>query len=70
MLSRTSKCRLSSLATILNADALIDIHPEVAEVLHARKLVVALESTIITHGVPYPVSLDTAKSVERNVRIS
>lgn len=35
-----------------------------------RKPVVALESTIITHGMPYPVNLETARSVERKVRAS
>jgi len=70
MLSRVSKRGLSSLTTALKTNALVDIHPEVAEALHARKSVVALESTIITHGMPYPVNLETAKSVERNVRVS
>jgi len=70
MLSRASKRGLSSLTTALKTNALIDLHPEVAEALHARKPVVALESTIITHGMPYPVNLETARSVERNVRVS
>ena len=48
----------------------MDIHPEVAEALRVRNPVVALESTIITHGMPYPVNLETAISVERNVRAS
>ena len=67
---RASKRGLSSLATALKNNALVDVHPEVAEALHARKPVVALESTIITHGMPYPVNLETARSVERNVRAS
>ena len=70
MLSRVSKRGLSSLTTALKNNAPIDIHPEVAEALHARKPVVALESTIITHGMPYPVNLETARSVERKVRVS
>ena len=70
MLSRVSKRGLSSLATTLKTNVLIDIHSEVAEALHARKPVVALESTIITHGMPYPVNLETARSVEQNIRIS
>ena len=32
----------------------VDIHPPVAEALAAGRPVVALESTIITHGMPYP----------------
>ena len=70
MLSRVPKRGLSSLAATLKNNALIDVHPEVAEALHARKPVVALESTIITHGMPYPVNLETARSVERNIRVS
>ena len=70
MLSRVSKRGLSSLATTLKTNVLIDIHFEVAEALHARKPVVALESTIITHGMPDPVNLETARSVEQNIRIS
>ena len=46
------------------------IHPEVAERLSARKSVIARESTVITHGMSYPVNLETARPVEQNVRIS
>lgn len=38
-------------------DGLIQINPEVAEAIVRRKPVVALESTIITHGMPYPENL-------------
>jgi pseudouridine-5'-phosphate glycosidase len=41
---------------------------EVAEALSARRAVVALESTIISHGLPYPDNLATARSVEEVVR--
>ena len=41
---------------------------EVAEALAAGRPVVALESTIITHGMPYPENLATALSVEEEVR--
>jgi pseudouridine-5'-phosphate glycosidase len=44
------------------------IHPEVAEALQARKAVVALESTIISHGMPYPRNVETARLVEQTVR--
>ena len=40
------------------------IHPEVKEALRLGKPVVALESTIITHGMEYPVNRDTAMAVE------
>lgn len=41
---------------------------EVAEILAAGGPVVALESTIITHGMPYPANLETALGVEAVVR--
>lgn len=40
------------------------IKPEVAEALRNGQPVVALESTIITHGMEYPVNRDTALAVE------
>jgi len=46
----------------------IDVHPEVEQALVERQPLVALETTIVTHGMPYPVNLETAKSVERHVR--
>ena len=42
--------------------------PEVAEAIAARRPLVALESTIITHGMPFPANLDTARAVEAEVR--
>ncbi|ABD55225.1 pseudouridine-5'-phosphate glycosidase [Jannaschia sp. CCS1] len=42
--------------------------PEVAEARAAGAPLVALESTIITHGMPYPQNLDTARAVEAEVR--
>lgn len=41
---------------------------EVAEALAQGRAVVALESTIITHGMPYPENVETALGVERTVR--
>ena len=46
----------------------LDIHPEVAAALKAGKPVVALESTIISHGMPYPQNVETALNVERIIR--
>lgn len=43
----------------------IDIHPPVAAALAAGRPVVALESTIITHGMPYPQNSAMAANVER-----
>jgi pseudouridine-5'-phosphate glycosidase len=41
---------------------------EVADALHSRRAVVALESTVIAHGLPYPQNLETARELERIVR--
>ena len=46
----------------------LDIAPEVRAALEAGKPVVALESTIISHGMPYPQNVETALNVERIVR--
>ncbi len=46
----------------------LDVNPEVAEALRAGRPVVALESTIISHGMPYPQNVETALAVERIVR--
>ena len=46
----------------------LDISPEVAAALKAGKSVVALESTIISHGMPYPQNVETAMNVERIIR--
>lgn len=42
--------------------------PDVAEALKTGAPVVALESTIITHGMPYPDNLTTARAVEQDIR--
>ena len=46
----------------------LDISREVKEALSAGKPVVALESTIISHGMPYPQNVETALAVEDIVR--
>ncbi len=46
----------------------LDINPEVASALKAGKAVVALESTIISHGMPYPKNVETALNVEKIIR--
>lgn len=42
----------------------LDVSPTVAEALHEGRAVVALESTIITHGMPYPRNVETALAVQ------
>ena len=46
----------------------IDVRPEVAAALRERRPVVALESTLIAHGLPWPVNLETAQAAEQAVR--
>ena len=45
-----------------------DLSNEVREALEAGKPVVALESTIISHGMPYPQNVETARKVEQTIR--
>ena len=52
----------------MNLSAYLDVKPEVAEAVAAGKPVVALESTIISHGMPYPQNVETALNVERIIR--
>ncbi len=44
------------------------VHPEVAAALAARRAVVALESTVIAHGLPRPQNLTAARALEEEVR--
>ena len=46
----------------------IDISSEVQHALETKQPVVALESTIISHGMPYPQNLETARAVENIIR--
>ena len=46
----------------------LEVSPEVQEALAAGRPVVALESTIISHGMPYPQNVETALNVERIIR--
>ncbi|MER8714685.1 pseudouridine-5'-phosphate glycosidase [Mesorhizobium sp. M0228] len=48
--------------------SLVHLNDEVATALDEGRAVVALESTIITHGMPYPANLETARDVETVVR--
>ena len=46
----------------------LDIKPEVKQALEEGKPVIALESTIISHGMPYPRNVETALAVEEVIR--
>ncbi len=52
----------------MNISKYLEISPEVARALASGKPVVALESTIISHGMPYPENVETARRVEDIVR--
>ncbi|MDO7643687.1 MAG: pseudouridine-5'-phosphate glycosidase [Reinekea forsetii] len=52
----------------IDYSAFLDIHPEVAEALANNRPVVALESTIISHGMPWPDNAQTALLVEQTIR--
>ena len=52
----------------MNMNKFLDVNPEVAAAIAAGKPVVALESTIISHGMPYPQNVETALNVEKIIR--
>lgn len=52
----------------MNLQAYMDINPEVEQALKEGRPVVALESTIISHGMPYPQNKETALKVEEIIR--
>ncbi len=46
----------------------LDIHEDVAKALREQRPVVALESTLIAHGLPWPINVETARAAEAAVR--
>ncbi|KAG8758126.1 hypothetical protein FRC12_010093 [Ceratobasidium sp. 428] len=64
----TGVASVRKLATSNASSNLLTIHPEVADALAHGAPVVALESTVITHGLVYPHNLKTAISCEENIR--
>ena len=70
--SSTSRAASHGLPKTLNEavsrGAKILVNPEVEDALATGKPVVALETTIITQGMPYPTNLETARSCEALVR--
>jgi pseudouridine-5'-phosphate glycosidase len=47
---------------------MLTVRPEIAAALRERRPVVALESTLIAHGLPWPVNMETARAAEQAVR--
>ena len=75
MTSDSGKCKdfgTSDIKTILkpanHMKQYIEIASQVQEALDSGQAVVALESTIISHGMPYPQNIETAKRVSKIVR--
>ncbi|KAK9840290.1 hypothetical protein WJX74_006967 [Apatococcus lobatus] len=68
------KRRISNLSTQLlgtpQSQQAVHVSEEVQQALQRGQAVVALESTIVTHGMPYPQNLETAREVEAVVRQS
>jgi len=58
----------AGLRDIRNRRAPLDVHPEVEEALINRRAVVALETALVTHGLPYPSSLEVPLALEGIVR--
>jgi pseudouridine-5'-phosphate glycosidase len=56
------------LTTMMKLQDLIDFAPEVAAARAEGRAIVALESTIISHGMPYPQNVQTAREVEAIIR--
>src|SRR3546814_20713606 len=52
----------------MTAPNVLSVAPEIARALAAGRPVVALESTIIAHGMPFPRNVETARGVEAIVR--
>ncbi|WMM25890.1 pseudouridine-5'-phosphate glycosidase [Tissierella sp. MB52-C2] len=52
----------------MNLKDVLVINPEVQKAIEENRPVVALESTIISHGMPYPQNMETALNVEKIVR--
>ncbi len=53
---------------LTHCDAALRVHPEVATALAAAGPVVALESTLLAHGLPFPESLETGQRLEAEIR--
>ncbi|KAJ4486069.1 indigoidine synthase A-like protein [Lentinula aciculospora] len=74
MLFRNTKRALHKLSKFsrgyLNSSfaRVLDVHPEVLDALASKKPVVALETTLVTHGFPYPTNFELSNSLESIVR--
>src|SRR5262245_31465691 len=46
----------------------LDVRPEISEAVRSGRPVVALESSLIAHGLPWPMNLETARAAESAIR--
>ncbi|XP_054161027.1 pseudouridine-5'-phosphate glycosidase-like, partial [Oppia nitens] len=65
-LTTTTTSRLLSFSR--SNGSIVKITDEIVDAIQSNRPVVALESTIITHGMPYPINLECAKNVEQIAR--
>ena len=68
MLSRNRTCLRQSIKFFNNFPSAFEFSKEVTDALKSKKPVVALESTVITHGLPFPNNLETGKLLEDEIR--
>ena len=54
----------------MKLNSYLDVHSGVDNALNSKQPIVALESTIISHGMPYPENIETALMVEDTVRVN
>src|SRR5437588_4435640 len=52
----------------MTGGSILTVRPDVAEAIRHHRPVVALESTLIVHGLPWPLNLETARAAEAAVR--
>lgn len=58
----------ADVSSLTKKSDIFKIHPAVKQALDEGKPVVALESTVLTHGLPYPQNEQVGKSLEQKVR--
>ncbi|KAJ7596984.1 indigoidine synthase A-like protein [Mycena floridula] len=67
-----SRCRRGLLVIgrkrLSGFNELLEIHPEIQEAIASKKPIVALETTLVTHGFPYPTNVNLSLQLEDIVR--
>ncbi len=65
-----AKCKMQNLFSIFHFpfSTFMKFNEEVADALASKKPIVALESTVIAHGLPFPQNFETAQNLEKIVR--